>query len=537
MFLKDKINEFVWLAVRVVTNRESPLRLISLYALLFIICFGPLVYYLFSDSAASSDKSNVLKIVLWLFFAFIANKIIKAVVWDGVVTRKLGHKPPKLLVNVSGFLVYVGAMSGIMVQVYDQSIVHFLTASGVIGIVLGFSLQRIIIDIFSGLTTNIDPAFKLHDWVLLHGRVASQNIFGCVKEVNWRTTRIQTEENVMVAIPNSLISSSVISNFNLPDEKSRFTINVCLDFSVSVERGLRLIQSGILEVAGKDGFLDNPAPKTLVCDITDNGVKYSVNYWLHPSKMFPDRGRHLAIAAVLNSLLRSGIVPTSPKHETVLSSHSSVQIDFDLPENRIKAISRIGFFSCLEKDEMREIADRMVCRSFPEGGTIFKHGDYSTSMFVLVEGIADVMININESQEKRKINTIKSGEIFGEITFLTGEKRTATVTFPTSAVVFEITKDSFQQVIIKRPDLARIFGIMIANKKLEVSNRDRSNKDMFNKSPDVEQSCGIFESMIRTCFIFVRGPDRRKTDQTENPYPPDKDRRSKVDRRTLGQRT
>ncbi|MBF0426982.1 MAG: mechanosensitive ion channel [Magnetococcales bacterium] len=509
----------------------------ALRAVVIALLVGLLLiaFQIFGEHAASDEKGHFVAVGLWMVAAFVLNRLLRVYLWDGLITRKLGHKPPKLIVNMSGFLVYVLAISGISVNVYNQSLVHFWTASGVIGIVLGLSLQKILIDIFSGLAINIDPAFKLHDWILLHGRAAGQSIFGCVREINWRTTRLQTEENVMVIVPNSLIAASLVSNFALPDEKSRFTIQVCLDFSVPVERGLRVIQSGILEIAGKDGFLDNPAPKTLVQDIVDYGIKYNVNFWLLPSRMPPDRGRHLAVTAVLESLARSGIAPAAPKHEVVMVQPQPVLVDFNQPQHRQRLVEKVDLFaSCLEPEEVADLAERLILRTFAAETVLFQAGDESLSMFFLAEGVAEVLLG-SSAGERKKINTLKPGDAFGEISFLTGEKRSATVVFRTSAIVFELPKGAVQPILLERPDLARQLGILIARKRLEISERDRKHGLTVDTNAEIVQKGGVIESMIRTWFAFVRGPDRRKTDQALHPYPSERDRRkAKTDRRAGG---
>ncbi|MBF0436262.1 MAG: mechanosensitive ion channel family protein [Magnetococcales bacterium] len=506
---------------------------VILSALMFILYLSVSGFGLLFDHVTEENRIKFFKIILWMTAAFVLNRVVRKNIWNGVVTRRLGYSPPALIINLSAILVYFCAIVGISVDVYQKSVVHFLTASGVVGIVLGFALQKIIADIFSGLAINIDPSFRLHDWVLLHGRNATQNIFGCVKEINWRTTRIQTEENVMVVIPNSVMATSIVSNYQMPDEKTRFSVFLYLDFAVPIERAIRVIQSGILQLAGKEGFLDSPAPKTLVSDIAESGIKYCVTFWLLPSKTFPDVGRHQAITSILESLAKSGITPMLPKQETILARNNNAGVfDFNLPQYRRQLLSRQQIFTCLHPEEVSELSEKLLYRTFHPGEIVFKKGDAGSSMFLLVEGIADVVVETSESTPKgNKINRIKSGEIFGEMALFTGEKRSATLSFPTSAIVYELTKESFQPILEKRPELAKEFGLLIAKRKMEMSEFSDRLRDA---DADIACKGGLIESMINTYFNFMRGPDRRSADPNTPPYPPEKERRKSTDRRSNG---
>lgn len=528
--LKHVLEHLTVILVNTLRNPRNRLVGLGLLVgvLLFILYLSFFGFGLLYNQISEENWNNVIRIILWMVAAFAINRVLRKSIWNGVVARRLGYSPPALIINLSAILVYCCAIAGIAVDVYQKSVVHFLTASGVVGIVLGFALQKIIADIFSGLAINIDPSFRLHDWVLLHGRNVSQNIFGCVKEINWRTTRIQTEENVMVVVPNSVMATSIVSNYQLPDEKTRFSVIVYLDFAIPIERGIRVIHSGILQLAGKDGFLDSPAPKTLVSDIAESGVKYCVTFWLLPSKTFPDLGRHLAITAILESLARSGITPTLPKQETIISRRNNTDVfDFNLPQYRRQLLSEQLIFSCLHPEEVAELSEKLLYRTFKPGEVIFRKGDSGSSMFLLVEGIADVVVETSETtQTGNKINRIKSGGIFGEMALFTGEKRSATLSFPTSAIVYELTKESFQPILEKRPELAKEFGLLIAKRKTEMCEFSDRLRDA---DTDIASKGGLIESMINTYFNFMRGPDRRSPNSP--PYPSEKERRKNSDRR------
>jgi len=64
--------------------------------------------------------------------------------------------------------------------------------------------------------------------------------------------------------------------------------------------------------------------------------------------------------------------------------------------------------------------------SYPTGAAIITQGQPNKSIFILFDGQVHVECK-NSDGEVRRITTLELGEIFGEISFLTGEPATANV--------------------------------------------------------------------------------------------------------------
>lgn len=112
----------------------------------------------------------------------------------------------------------------------------------------------------------------------------------------------------------------------------------------------------------------------------------------------------------------------------------------------------------------------MVLRNYGMGEVVIRHGDVGGSMFVLVEGLLEVLVPKKDSEAQHKVGKVRPGEFFGEMSLLTGLPRSATVVSATTAVVFEIAKEHIAPLLESRPSLADVLSTMAAERQVAMAN-------------------------------------------------------------------
>ena len=85
---------------------------------------------------------------------------------------------------------------------------------------------------------------------------------------------------------------------------------------------------------------------------------------------------------------------------------------------------------------------------FGAGEVIVRQGDTGRSLFVVHRG--EVVVRLEP--EGREVARTQPGGIFGEMSLLTGDPRTATVAAARDTVVFEIDADALRDVVLSQPD-------------------------------------------------------------------------------------
>src|SRR5581483_481136 len=104
---------------------------------------------------------------------------------------------------------------------------------------------------------------------------------------------------------------------------------------------------------------------------------------------------------------------------------------------------------------------------FPAGSILMTEGDFATSMFAIVEGSVTVTV-ADQAGGTRHVADLKAGDIVGEMSLMTGARRSATVTAQTEVVALEVTKFSLEVIIARAPELVDRFGEILAHRQAEL---------------------------------------------------------------------
>jgi CRP/FNR family transcriptional regulator, cyclic AMP receptor protein len=125
------------------------------------------------------------------------------------------------------------------------------------------------------------------------------------------------------------------------------------------------------------------------------------------------------------------------------------------------------FAEVLDADQIERLAARCHVAVFPAGALLMTEGDYGTSMFALVEGKVSVTL-ADKRGGAHGVADLSAGDFVGEMSLLTGARRSATVTARTEVVAVEITKVALEEVLARAPDLIDRFGLVLTRRRAEL---------------------------------------------------------------------
>lgn len=406
----------------------------------------------------------------WLSLAWFLVRLLDVFFWESLVAPRLGGQVPRLLKDVVAAIVFLAAITGIVGVVFDLPVTGIWATSGAVGIVLGLALQSMISDVFSGIAINIDRPFKIGDWIQVHQR-SRGDIIGEVMEINWRATRVKTRSNITHIIPNNLVSSLVVTNLSAPEPTSRFELTYTLDLHIPSERALRVLNAALKSTRG---ILQTPTPKARINQISNLGVEYLVRYWTDPVAFSPAKARNAVSASILSHLHQTGLRLAYPKRDILKRSEPQRQLD-GIAE-RIPLLQRVPIFESLSDQEHEQLATMMQRRTFKPGSDIVVADEAGESMFIVVEGLAHVFIT-TEHHDRLQVGELPPGAFFGEMSLLTGEPRSATVSATVEVIAYEINKSHIEPLIVNTPELTTVLSKAVAERKRALQQSRETGSD------------------------------------------------------------
>lgn len=442
-----------------------------------------------------------LHILFWITAAFFLNRLLKIFAWEGIAQKAFKGNVPRLLVEIVSLIVYGIALTIITGFVFNKSLTGFWATSSVLAIVLGLALRNIILDLFTGLAINIERPYQLGDWVKIYQRLPEQNIVGQVLEINWRATRIKTEEGAIVVIPNSIMSTSFVTNYWLPDSELRQEVRFSVDFSVPVERMRRILMAAARESLELPGFINKKMPEILIRRASELGIEYEIRFWIHAWRQIsPSKAKDLMNGIVLKHLHIAGISPAYPKHDVFHESLPVRQFDTASIVDRKRILSGIDLFIPLPEQEIAQLADRMQYIVFKSGEEIIRKGEEGDSMYILVEGVAEVLVP--DGNKMVRLNQLSPGEFFGEMSLLTGELRSADVIAITDTVVYRLEREDLNQTIRLHPEIIEKISEILVERKYQ--NAKLLEKVIQHAAAKPVESSTLLVNRIRSFFKVTK---------------------------------
>ncbi len=100
----------------------------------------------------------------------------------------------------------------IVLEHNHASLTAIWTTLGVGSVAVALALQDTLSNLFAGLYLLADRPVSPGDYIKLD---SGQE--GYVLHISWRSTRMRTQSNNIVFVPNSIMSKAVITNYSLPE--------------------------------------------------------------------------------------------------------------------------------------------------------------------------------------------------------------------------------------------------------------------------------------------------------------------------------
>ena len=396
---------------------------------------------------------NHLGAALAITAAFVLVGLVRHYFFDLLVPKGEGVQVPKFLGEFVSIAIIVAALLLVLQFFYDIQVPGLLAGAGIIGIVLGLALQDTLGNIFSGFAIYFGGQFKAGDWLLVDGQHAK------IVEINWRSTRLRTTDDICLDIPNSNITKQTVVNYNYPTNVHGIRMDIGLEYDAPPT----LVKQVLIEAALDCPLvLREPAPSVYLMEFGDWSITYQLRFWLDDHLNYNPANSHIR-TNLWYSLRRNNIsIPYPIQHEMSLERPRPHIEDRDLIRD---SISKAVFAPALSPGQLEEIVNHARIVRFGEGENIIRQDAGAGPMYVIVSGRAEVWI---ESGDRRtSVAVLEADACIGENSVLTGEKRTATILALEDCLAVEVDKATLAPIVSASPELLESLSELLAQRRMK----------------------------------------------------------------------
>jgi small-conductance mechanosensitive channel len=381
-----------------------------------------------------------------------------------IVVRDIGRLGLALVALV---LIVRGFFPGVNLNVLAVS-------SLVVGYIVGNATQDTLGNLFAGLALNTERPFQIGDWVSVGGHI------GIVVDTTWRATRLRTRGNDFIFIPNSAIAKESIVNFSRPTRSHGCYLSIGVSYSTPPNKA----RETILDVLRESPEVSrDPAPSVFLASYGDFSINFTIKFFID------DYARLNQIESNVMDRLwyafrREGITIPFPIQEELQRNATAEDEARRLAdqEDIQHLLAGVDLFHSLSPEEIGRLVGRTKLQLYAKGERLCVQGEAGDSFYILRSGRVAVAIN-DPAGQPVTVAHLGEGAFFGEMSLLTGEPRSGTVSAETDVGVVCVSKQDFAGLLQANADLAGKLAAVLEKRLAESRTRLTASVTCENAPP------------------------------------------------------
>ncbi|NNF62493.1 MAG: mechanosensitive ion channel [Gammaproteobacteria bacterium] len=258
---------------------------------------------------------GLLRVAFILFVAIWISRLFRHGL-DRIGSRSEGTQSAFYTVGRLAHYVIIAAAILVGLASIGLNFSNLAIVAGALGVGIGFGLQSIVNNFVSGLILLFERSLKVGDYVELESGVG-----GLVKEINVRSTLINTNQNLDILVPNSEFVSGRLTNWTLKDVSRRMHV----PFGVAYGTDKDKVKQAVLEAVKKVPYTvtDEPARAADVwlTSFGDSSLDFELVVWVKQASVRNPGRVHAAYTwAIETALIENGIEIPFPQRDLHLRS-------------------------------------------------------------------------------------------------------------------------------------------------------------------------------------------------------------------------
>jgi small-conductance mechanosensitive channel len=257
----------------------------------------------------------VLILILAWWVGLFVEKVIMRISTSGQ-NHKLNNAGAYALSRILRYCVWIGgSLIGLSSLGISMASLTFL--GGAIGVGIGFGLQNIFSNLVSGIIILMEKTLKVGDFVDLQSGTV-----GMVKEISLRYTRVITNDNVDIIVPNAEFVNGRVTNWTYDEDLRR----VHIPFGVAYGTNKDLVKEAAIAAANNiEGTIKLPGrePDIWLVNFGDSSLDFDLVVWVKRELlMAPVRTQALYLWALETELSKRNIQIPFPQRDLHIKSNA-----------------------------------------------------------------------------------------------------------------------------------------------------------------------------------------------------------------------
>lgn len=261
---------------------------------------------------------NTLSVLI--FLVLITAFILFAVFVRKALNRKILRRfkiDPGTSYTLSRITQYVIITIGALIsfQFVGVDLSGLAVIFGLLSVGIGFGLQNVTSNFISGLIILFERPISVGD------RVRVGDIDGDITEINIRSTKVRTMNNISIIVPNSDFVSQSVINYSHGDPTYRLDLEVGVSYGSDLETVLKAMK----EVADESKqVMRDPEPEVHLIQFGDSSWNMQLRVWIDIRNM--PRARNELNQAIVRKFRENEIEIPFPQRDLHVRSSVSLPV-------------------------------------------------------------------------------------------------------------------------------------------------------------------------------------------------------------------
>ena len=256
--------------------------------------------------------------LVFFIFAGVAIVILGNILVNGITSskrlqkRSIDNNLIRLSLRVLT-LVMLFALFWYAANYFGLSVTAVFASAGIAGLAIAMAARETLANFFGGISLLLDKPFTTGNYIILDSGERGE-----VVDIGLRSTRILTRDEILICIPNSVITNVKIVNESAPEPRFRIRIKIGVAYGSDIDQ----IEAILMRLAMENQLaVRDPAPRVRFRSFGDSSLDFELLCWARRPQ---EKGRliHSLSKEIYHAFNEAGIEIPFPQRDVHILENS-----------------------------------------------------------------------------------------------------------------------------------------------------------------------------------------------------------------------